>query len=133
MPGHGGGVPGAGKGDHGGRGTLSVQGFRRGDCLSDAHVSACPGTTAVACDAAGEGEAGRGDHRGGQGRIPRRLSGYGAVQADVGLQAQAGRGAGGGDAERAFAVRRTAAFVQGGVGARRRGGVPVRGFCGMVD
>ena len=55
------------------------------------------------------------------------------VQADVGLQAQAGRGAGGGDAERAFAVRRTAAFVQGGVGARRRGGVPVRGFCGMVD
>ena len=47
---------------------------------------------------------------------PLRISGYGAVPADVGLQAQAGRGTGGGDAERAFAVRRTAAFVQGRVG-----------------
>ena len=68
-----------------------------------------------------------------QGRTPWRLSGYGAVPADVGLQAQAGRGAGGGDAERAFAVRRTAAPLPWGVGARRRGGVPIRGFCGMVD
>ena len=40
-----------------------------------------------------------------------RMSGYGAVPADVGLQAQAGSGAGGGDAERAFIVRRAAAFV----------------------
>ena len=46
-----------------------------------------------------------------QGRTPWRLSGYGAVPADVGLQAEAGRGAGGGDAERAFVVRRAAAFV----------------------
>ena len=80
------------------------------------HVPARPGAAAVACDAAGEGEAGRGYHRRGQGRIARRLSGYGAVPADVGLQAEAGRGAGGGDAERAFAVRRAAAFVQGRVG-----------------
>lgn len=133
MPGYGGGVPGAGEGDHGGRGTLSVQGFRRGDCLSDAHVPACPGAAAVACDVAGEGEAGRGDHRRGQGRIPWRISGDGSVPADVGLQAQAGRGTGGGDAERAFAVRRAAAPLPRGVGARRRGGVPIRGFCGMVD
>ena len=68
-----------------------------------------------------------------QGRTPWRLSGYGAVPADVGLQAEAGRGAGGGDAERAFTVRRAAAPLPWGVGARRRGGVSVRGFCGMVD
>ena len=76
---------------------------------------------------------GRRDHRRGQGRVPRRLSGYGAVPADVGLQAQAGRGTGGGDAERAFIVRRAATPLPWRVGARRRGGVPVRGFCRMVN
>lgn len=44
-----------------------------------------------------------------------------------------GAGAGGGDAERAFAVRRAAAPLSWRVGARRRGGVPVRGFCGVAD
>ena len=37
------------------------------------------------------------------------------------------------DGGRTFTVRRAAAPLPWGVGARRRGGVPVRGFCGVAD